>query len=334
MPAGDPVRVGDIADIDGTGVGATVNDIIVLDASTAAKRAAKDGTVSVNLGDVRRALVASKGVNMGRLALSGSAVQVRVGDAARPAPPAALAPSDDIGDTLGSVLNDALARWFSVPSDAIQTDTQAVDPKVLATPLAGRTYAVSTGTRGEVLPVQVRVFEGDTPVLTQTIRVGIKLKKAGCVATRDIARGQTLSSGDVQAQDVWVATSVAPIDAQTALGGVAQAAMKAGDVVEDRQVDHPPTIKRGDMVSVDCVSGSILLRATMRAKQDGRAGEVIWLEPLSKASPSKRTSSKKENSNPTGGAGVGPVRARVAGPGHAVTVSDESPDSSGPTTGG
>lgn len=321
---GSPVLVSDIAHVQGDeGVG----NVVVLDAPAAAQRAGKDGTLSLTLAEVRRALASNKSINMGRMALSGSTVAVRIGAETAPTAAQPRLATDHPGDTLGSVLSDALARWFAVATDAIQIDTTGVDPKVLATPLTGRTYAVSTGTRGAVLPVQVRVFEGDTPVLTQTIRVGVKLKKAGCVATRDIQRGQALSADDLRTEEVWVTTSSTPETAENATGGIAQSTIKAGEVIEDRQVASPPTIKRGDMVSVDCLSGAVMLRTTMRAKQDGRVGEVIWLEPLTKTAPKRPL---KKDQGDSVAAGAGPVRARIAGAGRAVTVVQDETEGATP----
>ncbi|MFO0831396.1 MAG: flagella basal body P-ring formation protein FlgA [Phycisphaerales bacterium] len=315
LAQGVAVRVADIADVQGESAVST-RDIVVLDAAAAAKRAGRDGVVSIELAEVRRALNGAKGVNVGRLALSGAAVQVRIGTANRQEPLQTQPPV--IGaSSLESVLPDALARWFGVEPDAIQVDMRTVDAKVLSTSVEGRTYAVSTSSRGEVLPVQARVFEGDTPVLTETIRVGIKLRKPGCVAVRDIQKGETLSTSDVRAEDVWVWTGSVPAKVTEVAGGIARVGIKAGAMVEDRQVDHPPTVRRGDLISVDCLSGSVMLRTTMRAKADGRAGDVIWLDPVAKSAARRQPVEKQDK------VGGGPVRARIAGAGRAVLVAGE-----------
>lgn len=316
VPAGAPVLVADIADIEGESVAAT-GAVVVLDAAAATKRRTREGVISIELPEVRRALASAAGVNMGRIALSGSTIVVRVSADGGSTPPAVLA-AEYSGETLGGVLPGSLAKWLGIRPEDVQVDTAAVDPSVLRTPVTNRTYTVTTSSRGDVLPVQVRVFEGDKPVLTQTIRVGVKVRRDACVAARDIKRGETLGAADFRVVPAWTGSGTVLAEASTALGATARSAIKAGGIIEDRQVDHPPTVQRGDLVNVDCVSGSVLLRATMRAREDGKVGDVVWLDPIAKARVARGT--PRESGLGVGG---GPVRARIAGAGRAVTVAGE-----------
>ncbi|HEX2836544.1 MAG TPA: flagellar basal body P-ring formation chaperone FlgA [Phycisphaerales bacterium] len=317
VPTGAPVLLADIADIEGESVAAT-GAVVVLDAAAAAKRRMRDGVISIELSEVRRALAGASGVNMGRIALSGSAVAVRVsGDGGRSAPTAVVT-AEYSGETIGGVLPGALAKWLSIRPEDIQVDTSAVDPAVLRTPVGNRTYTVTTSSRGDVLPVQVRVFEGDKPVLTQTIRVGVKVRRDACIAARDIKRGETLGAADFRVEPAWTGSGTSLAEAALALGATARSAIKTGSIIEDRQVDHPPTVQRGDLVNVDCLSGSVMLRATMRAREDGKVGDVVWFDPVAKARATRGTARE-----PGPGVGGGPVRARIAGAGRAVTVAGE-----------
>ena len=66
-------------------------------------------------------------------------------------------------------------------------------------------------------------------------------------------------------------------------------------------VEAPIVIKRGDLVNIHCISGSILIELQrMRARRDGREGETIEFE----SADGKRTR----------------LQARVSGPGRAVIV--------------
>lgn len=317
IPAGTPVRISDIADVEGESA-ATTGAVVVLDAAAAAKRRTREGVISIELSEVRRALAGASGINMGRIAISGAAVAVRVSGDGSTTAPTPVRTAEYAGETLGGVLPGALAKWLGIHPEDIQVDVGAVDPAVLRTPVVNRTYTVTTSSRGDELPVQLRVFEGDKPILTQTIRVGVKVRRDACIAARDIKRGETLGAADFRVEPAWTTSGTVPAEAGLALGATARSAIKAGSIIEDRQVDHPPTVQRGDLVNVDCLSGSVLLRATMRAREDGKVGDVVWFDPIAKARAARGTTRA-----PGPGVGGGPVRARIAGAGRAVTVAGE-----------
>jgi flagella basal body P-ring formation protein FlgA len=98
----------------------------------------------------------------------------------------------------------------------------------------------------------------------------------------------------------WLSPSMAAAG-EGAIGQVVRGRIGAGEVVLGRDVEPPMVARRGDVVSVDCLAGGLVVRTTARATENGREGEVITLQALN----SKRT-----------------FRARMDGPGRAVLLAD------------
>ncbi len=320
LTPGAAVTIGDIADVAGTQAD-VLRPLVVLDAAGVAKQTmGADKHVRVDLALVRRLLSMRKDVNMGRLVLAGTVADVTIGDTAPAVTPPVEVPAA-AGPTVADELPAAVARALALPLESVRLDTASVPQEVLATGLAGRTHVISPTAKGDVLPVQVRVYDGDRVILTQNIRVGVQVKQRGAVAARDIKRGDVLTEADVREDEVWVPASVVAADVALVPGSTSRAAIKAGSVIEDRQVVRPPAVRRGDLVSVDCISGTILLRATMRARGDGRVGEVIWVEPVVKTRAARKATDKGDKT--ASSAQTSPVRARISGPGRAVTVASD-----------
>ncbi|MBW2187254.1 MAG: flagellar basal body P-ring formation protein FlgA, partial [Deltaproteobacteria bacterium] len=69
--------------------------------------------------------------------------------------------------------------------------------------------------------------------------------------------------------------------------------MRTGQIVERKNIEFPPVIKKGDFVRIIAQRGSMVITASGVARQDGRQNEVIRVQ---------NSSSQKE------------VRGRVVGP--------------------
>jgi flagella basal body P-ring formation protein FlgA len=131
-----------------------------------------------------------------------------------------------------------------------------------------------------------------------------------------LSRGTPLDEQTTTREQRWLPVTARVGSATELQGRVAKSAIREGSVIELRQAEEALVIRKGELVAVDCISGGVVLRSQMRARQAGKAGDVIELTSLT---PPKREKSKKgrdaqERAQPV------VVRARVAGPGRAVVV--------------
>jgi len=262
------------------------------------------GATRVDLAAVRRALEGRVGTNLGRLTLSGSACAVRVGAAMSTVAPAAggaTAPAGAALETVRTRVAAKIAEVVGVEAAGLRLafDEGAAGRALLGMGVAGRTVVVQPAGAGERMPLSVRVYEGDRLLASGTVRVGVLVRREVVVARRDLTRGAAFDAERVGAETRWVEPGVSPAAMADVLAATARGRVDAGGVIETRHIETPLAVKKGDLVAVDCLSGSVAVRRTARARAAGREGDVIEVQTLE---------SRKS------------FRARVSGPGTAVLV--------------
>jgi flagella basal body P-ring formation protein FlgA len=296
---GAALTLGDVAELSGPDAQALASIIVM---------AAGDMDTSLDMTRIRELLKAHPGLNMGRLELSGSVCRVRQSAPApvptqAPAPPRAPEP---VGETVKDRVAARIAMALNAdPGDLrLEFEDQA---DLLRTPVAGRTVAIQPTGQSDKMSMSIRVYQGDTIVAQGVARVGVQVRRDVLVARTNLARGMQTKAEMLEADSQWLAPTVQPATEAQAVGALVKGRVDAGKVVLARDVEPPVLVHKGDLVSVDCVAGTVVVGATARAKENGVDGQVIELQSLS----SKKT-----------------YMARINGAGRAVLVmdADQSPD--------
>jgi flagella basal body P-ring formation protein FlgA len=313
---GSPVLLRDIALLTG-------DDAIVLgDVRIAETDLFSRGGMEVTPARVREVLRGHKSANLGRITISGLQTRVREVETL---PETALHSKPDTaplaagGATVRDALPEAVARALGVDVSDLRLDLTRADATLLDTSLTGRTLAVSPTASSDPLPLNVRVYEGDRVVTAATIRLPIQVRALTATAARDLPRGVTITQEDLVTGESWVPPGSATASPDALLGQNTRSSLKVGMRIEARHVTPALVVRKGDLVSVDCVQGGVLIRATMRAKEDGVVGETITLEAMNTlARRGVRTNSAQVDRSRTQ-----PIRGRVAGPGLVVVASPD-----------
>jgi flagella basal body P-ring formation protein FlgA len=306
VEAGVPVTLGDIAEL--SGEAARLSSVVIVEA-TGAK--SDSGIAVIDLAKVRAALEAERSVRSGRVAISGHACRVSFRSAAPMATGAA--PGELAAPVLSAaapVVRDLvvarIADQLQVTPDDLRLTFENTDA-VLELPVLARTVAIQPAGRGDRLPIGIRVYEGDRIIASGNVRVAVLVRRQAPVSRVALQRAEEVTAERVQVEERWLPPSVMPASATSIIGATARARIDAGAVIEARDVEPALAVKKGNLVSVECVAGSVVVGATMRAMQSARDGETIDFQSLS----SKKT-----------------VRARMNGPGRAVMVASDSEDQS------
>ena len=243
---------------------------------------------AVSLADVRSALQAA-GANFGRLTLRGAACRIETPvTAAAPVQEkkvvrARTGPEYAVVDvsgppTLRTAIARRLAAMYGVAHDGIQIAFDDKDRLVLTTPYTEHQVvqvqpaASSTSSR---VPLRVTVFAGDRVVAEHRLTADVLVKRDVLVATRELDRRETIGQGDVRVEGRWIAPGFVPPSADLVVGSQARAKIKEGATLDGNDLESPVLVKRGDVVYVQCLSGSVVVQARSRALGSGREGEVI-----------------------------------------------------------
>lgn len=313
---GAAVLVRDVAEVRGDEAD-RLGAVVVLTAQQVGDRVGT-GRLSVDMAAVRGALDRA-GANWGRTVLSGGTVAVRIAQPAaepfreqpRTAPRAAAAPapaehrSIDLGGepTVRTHIAARLAHLFGVGIDDLRLKFRPEDEDLLSTRTRGRRVDIqpaASAASGRI-PVRVYIYAGDRIVLTGGATVEALVRREVLAATGPIERAEIITPDRVAPGTRWMSPAERPPLTLDALAAQIEAKTRiaAGEVLTADAVQAPLAARRGDLVTVHCLSGGVTVRLRARALADVRDGEAGEF----RAEGAKKT-----------------FRARMDGPGRAVMV--------------
>jgi flagella basal body P-ring formation protein FlgA len=324
--AREAVTVGDVARVKGTDSD-RIGRVIVLDA----RRVRPGTTTRVEIKDVRRVLSELDGFNWGEVMMRGSGCDV-VGPPAAPieknerststqghaAQEVTLALASSIGvGTVRARVAAMLAAYLDVDADKLKVGFRGQDAGLLDRSIDGFAVEVRPMSVSGRIPVRVTLFDaqGERDGASGVVRVEVRVRMETAKAVRAVRRGSVIEAADVEAAMNWMEPGVDWASGAVVIGSSAMGTIEPGQFVRLGQVREPLAIKRGEIVFVRCVSGSVILRSRARATADAKRGEIIALESLAKARSERRR-----------------FMAKITGPGQAVVV-DEIDKNTGKNTG-
>lgn len=289
LEPGRPVAIGDVAQLTGEDAVALAALRIADDAATWLDGAAWRELTLAELADA----LSAHDVNMGRLAMSGSAcvVRLRADDpAAKPgdAPPDAAADqpitfsgADGPAIVRTEIMRELTAR-YGVEADHLRATFESRDAAFLDQPTGTRTVVIAPGTAGQAsrLALDVKIIDGRTVIETRQVRVDAELWRRAVVMTGDVERGDLITTSHLAEREMWIEpTGRMPIaTAAELIGQKARARLTAGQVIREGHVEAPVMIKRNDMIRVIVVSGGCRISLKARACSDGRLGDPIEIK--------------------------------------------------------
>lgn len=117
----------------------------------------------------------------------------------------------------------------------------------------------------------------DQIVKNQSLRVELVAHGMVATTTCDLKRGETLSSENLrlEAQDISQLRSAPFFALDRLLGKNLKRNLRAGETVQENQVEFPPLIERGSRVTIQARGRGLILTAFGEARQDGELGDYI-----------------------------------------------------------
>ncbi len=278
VAVGAAVTVGDVARVTGEGA-EDASGVVLIERATGA-----DGWTEIDIEQVRDALLAHgvreaalslRGSSCGVLALRRSSSRVEASD---PEPERASEVVSAEG-TIREMVERVLGEAFGVPAHRLRITFDRRSIAFLAQQRKGRSVHARVTGMGDRPSVRVRIFEGDRTLDEQTVRCEVRIRRRVLVAGRDIQRGETLDLADVRVLDQWLRPTTRPAPIEGFRGLVAARSIRSGRVIEEHAIEAPIVIRRGDLCTLSCVSGTILIELQqVRARADGREGDIIEFE--------------------------------------------------------
>ena len=152
-----------------------------------------------------------------------------------------------------------LPEPFSVPQGRIDYQIIPANPSVI-------------GSRRMTLLTRV---DGDI-VSNQSLRVDLEAMAEVIVAKASMRRGTLLTAADVETIYMDISKVDEPVFAEDKIvGKQLKRSVRLGDPLEQKEVEFPPVIKRGEQVVINASRQGLQLTAAGKARDDGRPGEMI-----------------------------------------------------------
>jgi flagella basal body P-ring formation protein FlgA len=249
---------------------------------------------TLSIAQVRGALDQAR-VNWGRISLRGSVCRVSRVSAATPAPetesrpaprakPASNVPQSvdlDGGATVRGAVVSRLVDLYNVDPADLRLAFDAKDDEFLAQTTDDRRVDVQPATTASSMQTLLNVFiyEGDRLLQTHLVSTRALINRTALTARGPIARGEAISSERVDVGRQWMAPNAKPpVSPEVAFGQIATRAIGAGSMLTVADVASPVVCKRGDLVYVHVLAGSLTVKAKCRAQGQARDGELVQLQ--------------------------------------------------------
>ncbi len=185
------------------------------------------------------------------------------------------------GRTVADLLRDEFARLNGGPLDDLEisfVEGREEDAWLGRSAAVGR-YELEPLSRTGLgrVPVKVRRYSAAGTVEEVTLTAEVARRARAVVATRQLRRGERFSPDNLALRPVLLTSDHGrPLDDLSLLTGQhAAATLREGTVLRVDHVAPDVLVKRGDLVTVAAVNGSLVVRTVGRASEDGVMGDLI-----------------------------------------------------------
>jgi len=128
------------------------------------------------------------------------------------------------------------------------------------------------------LPLTVRRYEAGRAVETFTVTADVQKRAKAVITKKPLSRGDRFTKRAVNVKEVWLTDDRTPIaDVSLVVDQQAGGALDSGSLVYPDDLRSPELVKRGELVTVRCINGALVVRTVARARGDGAMGETIKL---------------------------------------------------------
>ncbi|MEM8738209.1 MAG: flagellar basal body P-ring formation chaperone FlgA [Planctomycetota bacterium] len=250
-------------------------------------------TLTIQLSTVRRTLTHAQ-ANWSDLALRGRTACVVTRLDAAPVPDQApdqnhaAAPNRELAlnhphadQTLSDLLIAQIAELTAAPLDELDIhfrgDAETAARLNRSTVVSRYEIEPLSGTGLGRVPLRVRRYDADGTAEQFTVTAEVTRRVTAVVALRSIRRGEVFTSRNLGLREVEITGDHGEFLADTdlLLGQTAAAALRQDATVYAAHVAPDLLVKRGELVTVECISGSLVIRSVGRASADGALGDIV-----------------------------------------------------------
>lgn len=231
------------------------------------------------------------GVNWGTLSLRGYAACHVTRLAPDPEPittaplPTVTNPMDEIGlatpITLRQRVIELIERFAGVQQDQLRITFSDRDAPALEQSAWQDRYEfepLASAPLGRI-PIVIRRYRDNRVIETLRITADVTRRYMAAVAVGSIGRGQTFAPSDVEIREVYLDTTHNEpiIDLSSVIGQTSSTILRPGATIHPHHLRSPVLVQRGELVTVRCISGGLVIKTVGRAAEDGTRDQLIQI---------------------------------------------------------
>lgn len=281
----EPITLSMIATLTGSDAQAHADLIVIEDAAAFGKGQA---WFEVSAETLSKAMAAG-GVNLGRLAITGSPCTVRLLIEPQPKPERREPKQREriepqpieipLVTTVRSSIAASVCGMLGLETQDLRLAFPGSEADWLDTPRPSQRVLALTRTspNNARLLVEVRIYEGETLIEAQTVRVDALIRRTVLTLAAGVERGETITEASLLKQTQWIEpTTMTPVaSAEEVVGTIARRRLPSGTILLPSHIEQPVMVRRSELVRVTAITRGVVVETEAHALADGKVGDRI-----------------------------------------------------------
>ena len=182
--------------------------------------------------------------------------------------------------TLGDLVVQRVESMAELVSGDLRVSFNERDKKLLLASAVSQRYEIEPMTSTTIgrIPLMLRRYDAHGRV-DQSFSVTAQVERQvyGLVATQTIHKGRAFLPDAVELRQLWLDQDRGDpiLNRSMIVGQLAATQVRKGTVIYPYHVKSPRLVKRGELITVRCISGLLVVRTTARAQEDGSMDDMI-----------------------------------------------------------
>lgn len=185
----------------------------------------------------------------------------------------------DSATSLKTLVLDKLSQFAAAPPSELRVAFSERDERALRRSVVGQRFEVEPRSISGIgrVPLTIRRYEGEDVVETIQVTADVEKRCLAVVVKHGVSRGDMFTRDSVEVREVWRRDDRAqPLsDPKLVINQVAAAQLRPGAVVLASHVESPMLVRRGELITVRCITGGLVVRTVGRAAEDGGMDDLI-----------------------------------------------------------
>ena len=188
------------------------------------------------------------------------------------------------GPTLQSHIEQWIYSRLRTQADTTRIRFDKRYRSILATPTLNRVVEIIEVGQSTKVHIRYAVYEQDRIIADGTLSADVQIQRTVLVAKRQIRRREIIDRNLTSVETRWLAPNARIVEPESSVGLESRTTIEQGQVLMQPMLVEPILVRRGQLVSAKCIIGQTIVTKVVRAKANGKLGDIIELESKDRTS--------------------------------------------------